>query len=245
MLTSAPATEALTFASSVDLDVACGVDLTLDCPAEKNVAVDVQLADQAVAWSERDRAGAMAWGWRFGRRLIAVDLGTLAPGALVLEVAHADMAVEAGAVFDLEPANCYVPLRFAFFAQDQLVPGCEGTFDVTLDRDVRRLEVRLDLCARRDIDVASHMELAFGAPVHVHMALIPSACPSRLSFGPIVNFRSPSRLESWSWAAPIGVLFCDCLLYVHELESPPLGLKPGKHRTRTPQVTAGRDLAAA
>jgi hypothetical protein len=31
----------------------------------------------------------------------AVDLGTLAPGALVLKVAHADMTVQAGAILDL------------------------------------------------------------------------------------------------------------------------------------------------
>src|SRR6266850_2324856 len=34
--------------------------------------------------------------------------------------------------------------------------------------------------------------------------------------------------------------FCDCLLYVHELESPPLGLKPGKHRTRTHRLLQDR-----
>jgi hypothetical protein len=54
----------------VDLDVAGGVDLALDGAAEKNVAIDVQLADQAITRAECDRAGALTGAWRFGRRLI-------------------------------------------------------------------------------------------------------------------------------------------------------------------------------
>jgi len=65
MLTSAPATEALTFRLVVDLDVACGVDLTLDCPLRKNVAVDVQLADQGSRGPSVTELVRWAWGLAF------------------------------------------------------------------------------------------------------------------------------------------------------------------------------------
>jgi hypothetical protein len=45
------------------------VDLALHGAAEAHVAIDMELADQAVARAERDSA-ALTGGWRFGRRLI-------------------------------------------------------------------------------------------------------------------------------------------------------------------------------
>jgi len=54
----------------VDLDVAGGVDLAFDGAAEEDIAIDVQLADQAVARTECDRAGALSSRRRFRRRLI-------------------------------------------------------------------------------------------------------------------------------------------------------------------------------
>jgi hypothetical protein len=45
------------------------MDLALHRAAEMDVAIDVELADQSVAWTERDRAP-LTGGRCFGRRLI-------------------------------------------------------------------------------------------------------------------------------------------------------------------------------
>jgi hypothetical protein len=53
----------------IDLDVSGGVDLALHRSAETHIAIDVELADQSVAWTEGDRAP-LTGGRCFGRRLI-------------------------------------------------------------------------------------------------------------------------------------------------------------------------------
>src|ERR1700674_82607 len=102
----------------------------------------------------------------------AVDLGPLAPGALLLKVAHADVTVQAGPIFDLEPANVNVPAQFRVLAEDQLVPGVQRPFDLTTNGDVRRLEQRLHLGPSSHVDVARDAALALGSPVHGDVAFV-------------------------------------------------------------------------
>jgi hypothetical protein len=59
------------FGLVVDLDVAGSLDLTLNRPAQPDIAIDVELADQAVARTECYRAalaGLLGWGRRLIRR---------------------------------------------------------------------------------------------------------------------------------------------------------------------------------
>jgi hypothetical protein len=53
----------------VDLYVAGGMDLALHRATQTHIAIDVELADQSVAWTEGDNAP-LDRGRRFGRRLI-------------------------------------------------------------------------------------------------------------------------------------------------------------------------------
>src|SRR4029077_10062769 len=210
MLTSPPASEALTFASSPTstLPVAwispCTVPPRWTSPSMWSSPINRSRGPR-VTWLLCPEAGVSGGGGS------AVDLGTLAPGALVLKVAHADMPVHAGAVFDLQPARRYVAGQLCPPAQEKLVPDVGRSFDVPLDGDVGRLEQGLHLGSRRNLDVARHAKLTFGAPVDVDGAVV-----CELAFQAVIR---PHR----ELALPIALLilgsldgaFCDCLLYVH------------------------------
>ena len=139
------------------------------------------------------------------------------------------MAVQAGAVLDLEPAHRYVPDQLRAPAQYQLVARVEGAFHVALDRDVRCLKQGLDLGPGGNIDIARHAKFAFGSPVDVHGAVV-----SQLAFKAVVrSHREPTGpITLFVLGSLHRRAFCDCLLYVHELESPPHGLRLRSHRSR-------------
>src|SRR3977135_3726530 len=131
------------------------------------------------------------------------------------------MTVQAGAVLDLQPAPCDVPVHLSVLAKDQLVASVESPFDVAFDGDIGRLQQSLDLGSIGDLDVASHAKLAFGPPTLGQVALV-GQFPFQNVVWPHLKPTEPITLRI------LGSLdrraFCDCLLYVHELESPPPGL---------------------
>ncbi len=52
-----------------------------------------------------------------------VVIGRLATGGLLLKVAHPDVAVQAGAVLDLQPAHLYISVQLRLLPQGELVAG--------------------------------------------------------------------------------------------------------------------------
>src|SRR5947209_605614 len=99
-------------------------------------------------------------------------VGRLATG-LVLKVAHSDVAVEAGAVLDLQPAHLDVSVQLRRLSQRELVAGGELALDLALDGHVLALEQCLHDRPVSDLDVAAESELAFGvATVDGHAAAV-------------------------------------------------------------------------
>src|SRR4029077_10992315 len=89
--------------------------------------------------------------------------GRLAAGVL-LKVAHTDVAVQAGAVLDLQPAHLDVSVQLRRFAQRELVAGGELALDHALDGDVGGLDQGLHDRAIPDLHVATDSKLAFSVP---------------------------------------------------------------------------------
>src|SRR5260370_39776295 len=92
-----------------------------------------------------------------------VVIGRLAAGGLLLKVAHPDVAVQAGAVLDLQPARLYVAVQFRLLPQGEVVACREPAFDLALDVDILSLDQSLDHRPVSDLDVAAERQLAFGA----------------------------------------------------------------------------------
>src|ERR1700682_5658632 len=145
------------------------------------------------------------------------DARFLAAGAVLLNVSHADVAVEARSVLDLEPADHDVAAEPRVLAEGQLGASGDGALDIALDGHVGRLD--RDPCCRslRDVEISRDVDLAFSTTIDVDAAVI-----HELAFETVVRTHRDLTLPvSLAIAIVIGGshvrAFRHCLLNVHQL----------------------------
>src|SRR5207302_7893443 len=86
---------------------------------------------------------------------------------------HSDVAVEARAVLDLQPAHLNVSVQLRRLSQRELVAGGELALDLALDGHVLALEQGLHHRPVSNLDVAAETKLALGvAAVDAHAAAV-------------------------------------------------------------------------
>src|ERR1700704_2146334 len=146
---------------------------------------------------------------------------------MLLNVTHAYVAVEAGAVFDLKPADHDVAAEPCVLAQRELVPRCDWTLDLPLHSHVRSFDQDPGRRTLRHVHVACDPELAFGAAIDVHVPVI-----DQLALEAVVR---PHRELALPVTLAVSVVvgrshrgaFCHCVLNVHKISYPRLGYDPG------------------
>src|SRR5216684_8427880 len=82
-----------------------------------------------------------------------VGIGRLAAGGLLLKVAHSDVALQAGAVLDLQPAHLYISVQLRLLPQGELVAGRQPALDLALDGHVGSLKKGFHDRSAPDLDV--------------------------------------------------------------------------------------------
>src|SRR5713101_8092284 len=170
MLTSRPATEALTFArSSISTSPVASISPSMTPPSRMSPSMYSwpMSRSRGPSWTK------LGWLWggddSFGGSSAGGGVGRLATG-LLLKIAHPDVAVQCGAVLDLKPAHLDVSIQLCRLAQRELVAGRELALDLALDGDIGALEQRLDNASVPDLDVATDPKLAFStAAVYGHV----------------------------------------------------------------------------
>src|SRR5260370_22832842 len=172
--TSPPDTDAVTFAmSSISTSPVTSTSPSTTPPTRRSPSMYTCPITRSRGPSVTEFFGVGAEGGDFGGSSAGTGVGRLATG-LVLKVAHPDVAVEAGAVLDLQPARLHVSAQLCRLAQEKLVAGRQLTLELTFDRDVGALEQGLHDRAGPDLDVAADSKLAFGstAALDCHVAAI-------------------------------------------------------------------------
>src|ERR1700681_3751048 len=89
----------------------------------------------------------------------------LAAGAVLLNVSHSDVAVEAGAVLDLQPAHDDVAAEPCVLAQGQLVLHIDSPLDLSPHVHVGRLDRDPRCRSLRDVEISGDLDLAFGTAI--------------------------------------------------------------------------------
>src|SRR5258708_17974942 len=169
-----------------------------------------------------------------------VVIGRLAAGALLLKVAHPDVAVQAGAVLDLQPAHLYVAVQLRLLPQGELVARREPALDFAFDGDVGSLEKGLDDRSVPDLDVAPDPKLTFGVPtVDGHVPAV-----GQLAFKAVV--RAERELLLLSITLRVGLAISlhmralrNGLLCFHQPKSPRLGIDLGADPKSRPRILQG------
>src|SRR5258708_3342481 len=85
----------------------------------------------------------------------------------VLKASRPHVAINAGAVFDLNPLHSHITVQAPGLAEHQLVAGGQRAFHVAADGYVGAVDRRLHRRARRDVAVAADVQLPLSPALHL------------------------------------------------------------------------------
>src|SRR2546428_2349165 len=224
MLTSRPASEALTFAmSSISTSPVASTSPSITPPTRRSPSIySCPIGrSRGPSWTEL--------GWfgvgddSRGGSSAAGGVGRLAAG-LLLKVAHSDVAVQRRAVLDLQPLDLDVSVQLRRLGKGELVTSRELPLDLALDGDIGSFEQGLHDRSVPDLDVAADAKFAFGvAPVDGHAAAV-----GQLALEAVIGAER-ELLGSITLGVGLAVslhwrAFHYSLLCFHERASPSLGI---------------------